>query len=88
MLEKQLPRTPRILIPSERMARSCPPNTAAASLRFLTFLILFADPNYERDEELSEWIGDDFEPEAFSRRLSQSQAYTQAPPFHHDREIA
>ena len=55
-----------------------PPEDCGGVPGFYDFLEAIADPEHERHEELKEWLGDDFDPEAFSvdevnRRLAPLQ---------------
>lgn len=45
--------------------RACPPEDCGGPWGYGDFLKAIADPKHERHEELLEWLGDDFDPEAF-----------------------
>jgi hypothetical protein len=45
---------------------ACPPEDCGGIPGFYELLSALADPSHERHEELSDWIGDDFDPQAFS----------------------
>jgi hypothetical protein len=47
-------------------ARACPPEDVGGPWGYADFLEAMADPNHEQHEELREWVGDEFDPEAFS----------------------
>ncbi|HEY1380201.1 MAG TPA: plasmid pRiA4b ORF-3 family protein [Gemmataceae bacterium] len=46
-------------------ARACPPEDCGGPWGYADFCDAVADPNHERHEELTEWIGGPFDPEAF-----------------------
>ena len=46
-------------------ARACPPEDCGGIGGYMDFLEAIRDPSHERHEELREWIGGDFDPEAF-----------------------
>ena len=57
-------------------ARACPPEDVGGVWGYLEFLAAIADPEHEQHEEMREWIGRKFDPEAFSpvaatRRMKQ-----------------
>jgi len=59
-------------------ARACPPEDVGGAWRYAEFLEALADPDSEDHDELLEWEGDDFDPEAFdlarvNKRLSRLQ---------------
>lgn len=45
--------------------RSCPPEDCGGIWGYATLLEALADPAHEQHEELLEWVGEDFDPEAF-----------------------
>jgi hypothetical protein len=47
-------------------ARSGPPEDCGGALRYPEILEALSDPDNPEHEELSEWLGDGFDPEAFS----------------------
>jgi len=47
-------------------ARACPPEDIGGPFGYEDFLAALADPDHEMHEELKEWIGGPFDPEAFS----------------------
>jgi len=70
VLEKQLPVLPDMSYPiciDGNLA--CPPDDCGGIPGFYNLLDALADPNHERHEELRDWIGDDFDPNAFSVEL-------------------
>jgi hypothetical protein len=46
-------------------ARACPPEDCGGPWSYADFLDALADPDHERHEELREWLGEPFDPEAF-----------------------
>ena len=67
VLEKQLPVLPDMSGPvciDGNLA--CPPEDCGGIPGFYELLDALADPRHERHEELRDWIGDDFDPQAFS----------------------
>jgi hypothetical protein len=67
VLEKQLPVDPNTTYPACIDGKlACPPEDCGGIPGFYDLLDALADPNHERHEELSDWIGDDFDPQAFS----------------------
>ena len=45
--------------------RACPPEDVGGVWGYEVFLAAIADPEHEEHEMYTEWIGDDFDPEAF-----------------------
>ncbi len=45
---------------------ACPLEDCSGIPGFYKLLSALTDPNRERYEEISDWIGDDFDPQAFS----------------------
>jgi hypothetical protein len=45
--------------------RACPPEDCGGPWGYADFLDALADPDHERHEELEEWLGGPFDPEAF-----------------------
>lgn len=46
-----------------KASRACPPEDCGGPWGYANLLAILADPKHEEHEELSEWIGDDFDPE-------------------------
>ena len=46
-------------------ARSCPPEDVGGPFIYPEFLNALADPKHEDHDHYTEWVGDDFDPEAF-----------------------
>ncbi len=46
-------------------ARACPPEDCGGAHGYEGFLLAIRDPDHEEHEHLREWIGGDFDPEAF-----------------------
>jgi hypothetical protein len=67
VLEKQLPADPDTTYPVYTDGKlACPPEDCGGIPGFYDLLDALSDPNHERHEELSDWIGDDFDPLSFS----------------------
>jgi hypothetical protein len=67
VLEKELPLDPDARYPTCIDGKlACPPEDCGGIRGFYDLLEALAEPNHERYEELCEWIGDDFDPQAFS----------------------
>lgn len=46
--------------------RACPPEDCGGAWGYADFVEAIKDPQHKRHEELIEWIGDEFDPEAFN----------------------
>ncbi len=67
VVEKILPADPGAKYPVVLDgARSCPPEDCGGVWGYMDMLEIIRNPKHERYEELLEWIGDEFDPEAFS----------------------
>ena len=67
VLEKQLPADPDTTYPVCTDGKlACPPEDCGGIPGFYDLLDALSDPNLERHQELSDWIGDDFDPLSFS----------------------
>jgi hypothetical protein len=67
VLEKRLPADPKLTYPMcVAGARACPPEDCGGIPGFYEFLEAMQDPEHERHEELLEWFGGEYDPEAFS----------------------
>ena len=67
VLEKRLPVDPNMTYPAcTGGQRACPPEDCGGIWGFYDLLDAISDPNHEQHEELRDWIGDDFDPQAFS----------------------
>lgn len=67
VLEKRLPVDPAMTYPvCTDGRRACPPEDCGGIGGFYDLLDAISDPNHDRYEELRDWLGDDFDPEAFS----------------------
>lgn len=65
-LEKILPRNKNVRYPTcIDGERACPPEDCGGVWGYENFLEAIKNPNHERHEELSEWIGGEFDPEHF-----------------------
>ena len=79
VLEKRLPADPNMTYPTcTGGQRACPPEDCGGIGGFYDLLEAISDPKHDRHEEMREWLGDDFNPEAFSvddvnRRLAPSR---------------
>lgn len=49
-------------------ARACPPEDCGGLYRYQDLLEAISDPRHEEHDELLDWVGDDFDPEAFDAR--------------------
>ncbi len=66
MLEKILPAEPGARYPRCLAGkRNCPPEDVGGVWGYQAFLEAMADPNHPEHEMYHEWIGDEFDPEAF-----------------------
>jgi hypothetical protein len=66
-LEKGLPADPNLTYPlCTGGQRACPPEDCGGIGGFYNLLDVIGDPNHEEHEEMLDWIGDDYDPEAFS----------------------
>jgi hypothetical protein len=67
VLEKQLPPHPDEKYPVCTDGRlACPPDDCGGIPGYYDLIEAIADPEHERHEEISEWIGDDLDPKTFS----------------------
>jgi hypothetical protein len=66
VIEKILPFSPDLQIPvCLKGKRACPPEDIGGVWGYIDFLEELADPDNPEREDLLEWIGEDFDPEAF-----------------------
>ena len=47
---------------------ACPPEDCGGPYRYQDLLKAISDPRHEEHDELLDWVGDDFDPEAFDAR--------------------
>lgn len=67
VLEKRLPTDPSLAYPScIGGQRACPPEDCGGLPGFYQLLEAIQDPDHEQHEELLEWVGEEYDPEAFS----------------------
>jgi hypothetical protein len=67
VLEKRLPDDPHQTYPVCTDGQlACPPEDCGGIPGFYDLVEALHDPNHERHEEMLDWIGDDFDPQAFS----------------------
>ncbi len=67
VLEKRLPADPNLTYPlCTGGQRACPPEDCGGIGGFYNLLDIIGDPNHEEHEEMLDWVGGDFDPEAFS----------------------
>ena len=67
VLEKRLPVDPNMTYPVCTDGQlACPPEDCGGIPGFYDLVEALNDPNHERHEEMLDWIGDDFDPQAFS----------------------
>jgi Plasmid pRiA4b ORF-3-like protein len=70
VLEKRLSAEPDTTYPVCTDGRlACPPEDCGGIPGFYDILDALDDPDHERHEEVSDWIGEDFDPQAFSLEL-------------------
>ncbi len=85
VLEKRLPPEPGLTYPlCTAGKRACPPEDCGGIGGFYDLLEVMGDPKHGRHKEMREWLGDDFDPAAFSlesvnRRLAPLQRRRKAP---------
>jgi len=67
VLEKRLPVDPNTTCPVCTDGQlACPPEDCGGIPGFYDLVEALSDPNHERHQEMLDWIGDDFDPQAFS----------------------
>jgi Plasmid pRiA4b ORF-3-like protein len=67
VLEKQLPAEPKTTYPACTDGQlACPPEDCGGIPGYYDLLDALADPSHPRQEELRDWIGAEFNPDAFS----------------------
>ena len=67
VFERLVGREPKVKYPRcVEGERACPPEDVGGPWGYAEFLEVITDPKHERHEELLEWVGGDFDPEAFS----------------------
>jgi hypothetical protein len=67
VLEKRLPAAPTIAYPICTDGQlACPPEDCGGIGGFYDLLDALKDPTHEQHEELQDWVGGDYDPEAFS----------------------
>ena len=67
VLEKRLPVDPNLAYPAcTGGQRACPPEDCGGIPGFYELLEAIQDPKHERHEELLDWVGEEYDPEAFS----------------------
>ena len=67
VLEKRLPSDPQKTYPVCTDGQlACPPEDCGGIPGFYDLLDAISDPNHERHDEIRDWIGDDFDAQAFS----------------------
>ncbi|MCL4858191.1 MAG: hypothetical protein KJZ93_02240 [Caldilineaceae bacterium] len=66
LLEKILPPDPTLKLPHcVKGKRACPPDDVGGVWGYANFVEALADPNHPEHEDMVEWFGDEFDPEAF-----------------------
>lgn len=66
LVEKISPPDPTLKLPHcVKGKRACPPDDVGGVWGFADFVEALADPNHPEHEDLAEWYGDKFDPEAF-----------------------
>jgi hypothetical protein len=68
LIEKIPPKLPRVTAFPACVAgkRNCPPEDCGGPFGYEDLLVILNDPNHPEHEERSEWIREEFDPEAFS----------------------
>ena len=67
VLEKRLAADPEASYPVCTGGQlACPPEDCGGIPGYYDLIEAIADPDHERHEEISEWVGEDFDPQAFS----------------------
>lgn len=67
VLEKRLPAAPNMLYPICTDGQpACPPEDCGGIPGFCDLLDALRDPTHEQHKELQDWVGGDYDPEAFS----------------------
>jgi hypothetical protein len=67
VLEKRLPGDPNATYPVCTDGQlACPPEDCGGIPGFYDLMEVLNDPNHKRHQEMLDWIGDDFDPQAFS----------------------
>jgi hypothetical protein len=68
LIEKIVPKLPGVAAFPACVAgkRNCPPEDCGGPFGYEDLLVVLKDPNHPEHAEQSEWIGEDFDPEAFS----------------------
>lgn len=67
VLEQPLPADPGTAYPvCTGGERACPPEDCGGIPGFYDLLDALGDPSHEQHEELRDWVGDDYDPDAFS----------------------
>jgi Plasmid pRiA4b ORF-3-like protein len=67
VLEKRLPGDPNATCPVCTDGQlACPPEDCGGIPGFYDLVEVLNDPNHKRHQEMLDWIGDDFDPQAFS----------------------
>ncbi len=66
VLEADLPRGPDTRYPvCTEGERGCPPEDCGGPFQYPEFLDAISDPDHPEHDEMTDWIGDSFDPEAF-----------------------
>lgn len=66
VLEARVEREPRVRYPRVVAGeRACPPEDVGGAWGYAEFLEKIADPEHPEHDDLLDWYGDDFDPEAF-----------------------
>jgi hypothetical protein len=67
VFEKRLPVDPNLKYPACLGGeRACPPEDCGGIYGFYDLLEVVQDPEHERHEEMLEWVGEEWDPDAFS----------------------
>jgi hypothetical protein len=81
LLEKILPWDPEAELPRcIKGKRACPPEDVGGPYGYADFLEVLADPEHPDHQEMVEWIGGPFDPEAFDMKAVNTALRTAFSP--------
>jgi hypothetical protein len=79
LLEKVVERDDPLLVLCLEGARACPPEDCGGPWGYANLLAILKNPKHPEYEEMSEWIGPGFDPEAFDVEATNKQLARLAP---------
>jgi hypothetical protein len=81
VVEKILPAMPDAAYPSCVAGKgNCPPEDCGGIGGYKNLLEILADPDHEEHEEMLEWVGGNFDPEAFDiNKINEALAHSRRP---------